>query len=301
MSTSHRRVIEAPGHSREWQRLASASIINDSALYVGSVGIQLKLYDYGKKISYRIAPTEDTDVVMEHSRVEELAAALHSPMEYFNLKHSVRTEFRNYGIKDYVSEDPFQLIRLQGNHPSIIWLFKNLDIFTERTGIGPIPITDEVLEGHTMVNVDGISAKVAAPFFIIASQTNPFAVTEKRAKRLLFFLLQAYSLEGRDAYMAELGKAIEYLGYGNQVAASKLEANILFQTRKEFTQYERMVRGVGYLIGTAMKNKLMSDALSMHISERDATDAREITARAFASYESPRGPAPRHITEALRE
>jgi len=283
------RVIESKTHSSERGKVATMANLAPEAIHVGSTGVQLLVRDPTGKISARIAATEDSDIILRHDQAEALAARFEGELKEIPL---VARSMSFYGIMKTVKileEEPFKLARVSSEYGPAGPLFSNIDIFTERTGVGPIPITDYVLNhGFERVILGELETSVARPFFLIATQANPFARTEGRLDRLVYLMLDTYA-RCPEGYAMEIGKALEYIGYGD-LKAQEVANMGNFSLRKEFSNYEGMVRQVGNLIGIQKKNKILNVAGQMDIGKADATKAIDITADLFSAYRTPQKP-----------
>lgn len=247
--------------------------------------MQLSIRD--SKISSRIEPTTDSDLILAQRGAEELASRFNGRLVEVPLLAKSERVFGTLQLKSVVELlEPFKLLRVSTNEESVRVFFKYLDIFTERTSVGIIPITDYVLNnGYVKVELDGIEVKVARPFFLIATQANPFARTEKRTARLTYLMLEAYQKSPAE-YEAELKLAIEYLGYGGRNARMLMQKMPALSGRTEFANYDRHIMALVRLIGTQMKNKIMNAAQQMGIERKSAEDAIAVTVEHFSSYKA---------------
>ncbi len=197
-------------------------------------------------------------------------------------------------VHHYVDYEPFELVHLLSPHGPTNEFFKSIDIFTEQTRVGVIPVTDEVLvNGFYNVTLGETNVRVAKPFFLIATQMNPFARTEARSDRMLFVMVEAYQRLG-GAFEAEVSRAVEYIGMGEERAHQivvgnadlGIDARFELMSRPEFAKYPSQVRQVGNLMGNQLKNKITSIARQLGLSTAEGNVVREIVADHFSSYET---------------
>ena len=215
---TEKRVIEGYGHKVELAKVGVVSTLIPDAIHIGSTGLQLYLRDRSdSRISTRIAATQDADLVMADNSLAALANRLGAELEFFPLTASVSTKYPTRGAPVVKTvHEPFGLLRLKSDYEPTGDLFESIDIFTQATRVGVIPVTTEVLASQETANIGGSFVRIAQPFFLMATQTNPFALTEQRAQRMLFLMLEVYANEGEEHYASQIGKSLVYIAAGGQ-------------------------------------------------------------------------------------
>lgn len=293
------KVIERKGHSFEREKVAAMVDIVPGAIHVGSTAIQLSLRDgHDGLISGRIAPTADVDIVLPQKDAEALARKHNAELRTEHMMFiddiipgTMEEVYRKQQVKE-----PFALQRLVSAYPLINGLFEKVDIFTEKTGIGPIPVTSAILEGgyHT-VTVDKVgTVKVAMPFFLIATQMNPFAWTDSRVKRLIPLMFQTYDDNGPTEYRREIERALEYISYGHRNVVDALAVDPDLIRRTEVRNYDKRIININVQL-RGLRQKILNMARLMKGVENGATermkmvtaaadDMINITTNLFLSY-----------------
>lgn len=283
------RVIDSKAHREEAAKVVAVANFTNLAIHIGSTGIQLLVRDPTGKVSSRIAPTQDADIILRQSEAETLAKKIGGSLDETQL---IANSQSWVGVMKRITryqEDPFKLFRISSEYEPMNALLENMDIFTERTGVGPIPITDYVLNnGYETVMLGELNIRVAKPFFLIATQANPFARTEERMDRLTYLMLDTFD-RNPDAYRSEVEMAIQYIGYGGLEAKRAAVEHEGLSVRAEFREYDSKVRQIGDLVGRQKRKQIYSIAQQMNISERSANESIEITRRLFSEYETPSG------------
>lgn len=279
-----RKVIESKAHRGDKAKVAIAVDLAPQAIHIGSTAIQLLLRDRPDNlIAGRVAPTADADILLSQVDANSLADKYGATLQNVAMVAIDQTTFGMLQVRRSRVEEPFGLLRLDSDYQPIRELFRNLDIFTERTGVGPIPVTDYVInEGYRIIKVGDMEVKVARPFFVIATQTNPFALTEARAKRLILLMLQAY-VDDPATYRNEMEMALLYLSYGGKNAAEMVATDPTLIKRAEFRNYGSRIINVGTKLWEYRK-KIINMAAQMDIGEAVAEEVRQVTAAYFLSY-----------------
>jgi hypothetical protein len=246
--SENRTVLESKKHNEERAKVAVVSKMFPGAMFIGSSGIQALLRDRNDwVIANQIDTTKDADIVMRSGSLNVIASSMGATQSEISLIETRRISFGSLGITDKTVEVPFKLVRLSSEYVPAQQVFDNVDIFTPKTGVGPIPVTEEVFGSATAVKFNEISVQVAPMFFLFASQANPLALTEKRLNRLSFVLFQFYGENGRESYEKEMKKSVDYISLGSENVARELDANPSLRSVKELkdmTDYDGRVRKI---------------------------------------------------------
>lgn len=289
---TEKRVIEGYGHKVELAKVGVVSTLIPDAIHIGSTGLQLYLRDRSdSRISTRIAATQDADLVMDDKSLTALAKRLGAELEFFQLTASVTTRYPMHGAPTVTTvHEPFGLLRLKSEYQPTSDLFESIDIFTQGTRVGVIPVTTEVLASQETANIGGSFVRIAQPFFLMATQTNPFALTDQRAQRMLFLMLEVYANEGEAHYASQIGKTLVYLAAGGQQVKEIIAEHPELVGRREYADYDREVRRFAAHL-TRMKNKMANAGGSIGLSAAETTRAREIAQDLYNEFRTPQADA----------
>lgn len=284
--SSEKRVVQTKAHRAELAKVLIARDVDPSAIHIGSTGIQL-LLRHGNELGQKIAPTEDADVVMSQRRLERLAERYGAEIQDIHLIAQIKTKIDTVGEPtEIVENDPFIL-----KHLSTVWtpgqtLLDNLDIFTDATGVGVIPVTPHVLrEGFDRVPLGDTNVRVAKPFFLVATQLNPFARTPARTSRMVFVMLQSFRANP-EGFEAEIAKGLRYIDMGGQRAEELALADPALQRRVEFAEYDSQVRKVANIVGIQLKKKIKNAAGRLELTTAEAQIMIDTVADLFRGYET---------------
>jgi len=278
------RVLESKGHSSERAKVLFVSNLSSDAIHIGGTGVEAYLIDT-RNISGKVKVTSDADIVMSQASLEAFAVRIGAKITSDKLIAKMEMEMASEA-RTSTKYEPFNLMRLVSPHEPTNKFFGYLDIFTEKTRVGVIPVTEHVLNGgFDTVTMGEVDVRVAKPFFLIATQANPFARTNARMQRLLPVMLQSYA-RNREGFEAEIKSALRYISMGEQNAQGlvreKPELNL--GSRDEFATYAHMVRQVATIVGKQLKNKIANLGSQLGLSSQETIEAREITADHFSKY-----------------
>ncbi len=191
------------------------------------------------KLSSFLRPSIDIDIIMRHSEALNAFAGI--------------TEDRMIDRSKYVSVDgklsselityysPFPVYRSNG--------YKDMDVFTERSGIGPVPITNEVFSSSIEVDLRYSGIKISVPeiAFVIATSINPLVFTETRARSVfiaLFSQLQVFDPEDVAKRTAHyLSQSIPVVEDQVRLAVSGFNVRAMHVTKEQnYKRYGEMLR-----------------------------------------------------------
>jgi hypothetical protein len=165
-------------------------------------------------------------------------------------------------------------------------LFETIDIFTPSTGVAVIPIDRPLTEISELITVGHTTMRVAKPSILIATQTNPFALTPDRKQRMLYLLVSLFAERGHLEYHAQLKEAIDYIGRGGQKVQQMLQDDPTLAKVKAFSAYDREVKKFAKSL-TSMKSRMNHAAAALGLSAKNGDDARDLAYELFMAYRTP--------------
>ncbi len=293
------KVIQTPSHKGELAKVSFVSSVMPTAIHIGSGGIQLYL-DHGQKLGGRIAPTDDADVIASDMALAAVARNYGADTKDVQITANTRTRFGTGPVRKTSEMYPFVLRRLSTTWAPIKPLFESLDIFTETTGVCPIPVTNQVLKsGFATIQLEDAQVRVAKPFLLVATQLNPFASTDERISRISYVLIQTYH-KNPEGYEGMIKKALDYINMGGQRADEMLAANPMLVTRIEFSQYDAQVHKIANIIAKNKKGMIRNAAQKLGLSSADADTVMQIVADNFSAYRTTRSEKTAEALASLR-
>jgi|GEM_PF-4779637 hypothetical protein len=284
--------VETREHRPEMERAIKVTRDSPKAILIGSVGLHTLLRGEGIN-GLDIEPTKDVDVVLSQADAE-LFSKLHGGK--LTREPLVDMRRRKYGVPmgdNYTGEilllstDPFGFLRVVHEDMRGEDILRKVDIFTEMTGVGPIPVTEHVLNaGFVEVQLEELKVRVAKPFFLFATHANPFARTAIRMKRLGYLIPEAYVALGEDAYEKEVKMALRYISYGKANVLDLEPKYSRFRKEEKVRNYDGRVVMVGDYVGTELRKKIEHVGRKMGIGSVEIGRAVGIFADLFSSYRS---------------
>lgn len=145
----------------------------------------------------------DIDVIMNGADAQEMLGCV-------RYRHMTdRIVYRNDAV--YTLLSPFEVVDN----------IENIDIFTEQTGVGPIPISQDVFDRSYLVYIGKAKLAVELPeiSFVAATSMNP--IVQKRGRLVPTLIAMLGGMHGSDVLDA-MGKSVEYMLDGSERVREKL-------------------------------------------------------------------------------
>ena len=229
--------------------------------YVGSTPIKLLTpKELGPYLRYSV----DADIIATREKVENVAkrCGLTVEEQHLILHHLVR--YGTMGEPTTINiESPLTEIKLSGGKGSMDFLGK-VDIFTEGTGVGVIPVDKRLMEPFQTVTVQGRKMNITSLSYLIATQVNAVACVEKRIRGVVYPIAIEYLNDPKNLKDEILPVAMSIIEKGEEKATA-IASSVPEPYRRDYEKYPEQMRKWGRYVGTNLQSYVRGAAKKVGI------------------------------------
>lgn len=236
------KLVVKAKQAEQFLNMDQLKLLNKRSVLIGGTAIALMVGP--ERVSNPLYPkSSDIDVIMRNSELVELRGKLRQKYIREYLVDTERTKMCGMGREPIVKIEykPFFLNRFPDSQ---------IDIFTPRTGVGPINIDNSVLRNVVEYTYHGLKLNVAHISFMIATTIHPLAATDYRIFRTSLIICDFALKNGEKALIEDaLKPAAAYVKDSSSVVKGTLEKikeddemrrkfSHIFK-RKDYIEYDR--------------------------------------------------------------